>query len=129
MTCVYSVGPIDYFDGMQNVKSFRNTLRVKKDLSLTEVEEAELYGELWVEDFDEILQRAFDLVKRIEAAYWEGDVIQGPFVFSLPFPDEVSCKLGFMWKQQNNGTTFIVSPERLNHIENELLVYFGDEDL
>jgi hypothetical protein len=45
---------------------------------------------------------------------WEGDIRQGPFVCPLPAsgdggPDDYIIS----WKQDNNGTTFVASPEDL----------------
>ena len=52
------------------------------------------------------------------AAYehgWEGDFRQGPGIFWLP--DETGFIYGFVFKQDNNGTTYVISPKRLHWIE------------
>lgn len=42
---------------------------------------------------------------------WEGDITEGPYVFMLPMNDGGgTMTAGFIWKQSNNGTTFVVSP-------------------
>ncbi len=46
---------------------------------------------------------------------WDGDIYEGVFVFSIP--DEIACKIGFIWKQKNNGHTFVLSPVLLPHLE------------
>lgn len=43
-------------------------------------------------------------------AGWEGDFVRGPRVFWLPDPDSMTFRYAFAWKQQNNGSTFVVSP-------------------
>lgn len=45
---------------------------------------------------------------------WEGDFRQDPRVFWVPFDGEFSY--GFTFKQDNNGTTFVVSPVALPHL-------------
>ncbi|MCA7086064.1 hypothetical protein K7G19_20960 [Cupriavidus sp. DB3] len=60
-----------------------------------------------------------DLYKRAQTAAmhagWEGDFRQGPVVFWIPEQD--GFYPGFVWKQDNNGSTFVVSPVRLPHLE------------
>ena len=46
---------------------------------------------------------------------WEGDVRGCVRVFWLP--DEFELTYGFVWKQSNNGTTFVVSPKPLPHLQ------------
>lgn len=46
---------------------------------------------------------------------WEGDFRDSPRVFWLP--DELEFVYAFAWKQDNNGSTFIVSPKPLPHLE------------
>jgi hypothetical protein len=48
---------------------------------------------------------------------WEGDYRDAPCVFWLPSPDSSDMRYAFIWKQDNNGTTFIVSPFRLPWLE------------
>lgn len=42
---------------------------------------------------------------------WEGDFRIPPRVFFLP--NEVKFEYGFVFKQDNNGTTFVISPRPL----------------
>ena len=46
---------------------------------------------------------------------WEGDFREEPRVFWLP--DETGFEYAFAFKQDNNGTTFVVSPVRLPWVE------------
>lgn len=60
-----------------------------------------------------------DLKLAQEAAFqigWEGDVREGPFVCGLPGPSG-ACDFIIAWKQDNNGTTFVASRERLPWME------------
>lgn len=45
---------------------------------------------------------------------WEGDCSQGPYVAPLPAPDkEGRGRFVIGFKQSNNGTTFLASPDQL----------------
>ncbi|MDM1022090.1 hypothetical protein QSV37_17600 [Acinetobacter sp. VNK23] len=48
---------------------------------------------------------------------WEGDLIRGPYVFFLPDPQGMNIEYGFMFKQYNNGRTFIISPFELDYMD------------
>jgi hypothetical protein len=52
-----------------------------------------------------------------EAVGWEGDFREGPKVSVLPAAFEVGIAL--VWKQDNNGETFVVSPLELQYLEEE----------
>lgn len=47
---------------------------------------------------------------------WEGDV-RGADCVRFWVPDEVDFIDGFIWKQDNNGSCFVVSPVQLPHVE------------
>ncbi len=49
-----------------------------------------------------------------KAAGFEGDFSEEPRVFFIPEGGNLS--IGFLWKQPNNGTTFIASPVLLQHL-------------
>jgi len=54
-------------------------------------------------------------------AGWEGDVRGEVFVAALPPNDGgCSCPLMIAWKQDNNGTTFVYSPWRLENAVNPI---------
>lgn len=57
----------------------------------------------------EIHQAAFDLG-------WEGDTQDGAFVFYVP--NETQISRGYVWKQNNNGTTFVATLIPFVHLEN-----------
>jgi hypothetical protein len=46
---------------------------------------------------------------------WPGDVREGPYVFSIPA--ETNCALGVAWKEDNNGTTYVVSQMEMPWLE------------
>lgn len=47
---------------------------------------------------------------------WEGDV-RDDLIGRFLIPVEDGFAVGFIWKQENNGTCFIVSPVSLPHLE------------
>ena len=46
---------------------------------------------------------------------WEGDFMQGPYVFFIP--DEYEPLIGYVWKQSNNGDCFVACEVKLPHLE------------
>lgn len=46
---------------------------------------------------------------------WEGDFREDARVFWVP--DDTQLSYGFVWKQDNNGTTYVVSPVALPHLQ------------
>lgn len=61
-----------------------------------------------VEQFFADYERARGLAREVG---WEGDFRHPPQVFFLP--DEGTFAYAFVWKQENNGGTFIISPRPL----------------
>lgn len=58
----------------------------------------------------------FASAKYLASEYlWEEDFRHEPCVFRVP--DELEFVYGFVWKQDNNGTCFVVSPVALPHLE------------
>lgn len=47
---------------------------------------------------------------------WEGDFRCGPSLFFIPDPDRNYMNYGFVFKQYNNGMTFVISPIQLEHL-------------
>ena len=80
--------------------------------------------------------RLVDRVLKIAAtlgSYWEGDIRQGPFLFFIP--EEFQPAPCVVWKQDNNGTTFVASAVPLPHLEDHYglnerpLKFFMDADV
>lgn len=101
----YDINPIDY--GWE----FLPTLsEVAAKLAAAEAE-ARIAGDETaprMEDFWANFERAKELAKE---AGWEGDYRHEPHVFGIP--NEYTLQYGFVWKQHNNGSTFVVSPIEL----------------
>ena len=46
---------------------------------------------------------------------WEGDVREGPYYFAMPGESELD--IGYIVKQDNNGSCFVASPIELPHLD------------
>lgn len=106
---LYSLPPIDH--GWQHLKT------VKETLALIAKSDDEMHG---AGDFDSDEITSF--MRRWESAKeaakdhgWEGDFRGQPRVFWIPSENEFD--VGFVFKQDNNGTTFVVSPQELPSVE------------
>jgi hypothetical protein len=95
----YRTGPIDHWAGLLS----------KRDL----------LGSTWITGFQEDLQQLAKVGAALKRLWWEGDIAAGPWFFSMPDPDCCCMRLGFILKQLNNGSTFIVSPFSIPHLEDE----------
>lgn len=49
---------------------------------------------------------------------WEGDFAVKPRIFSIPDVDGLVFRIGFAFKQHNDGSSFLISPVPLNFFEN-----------
>lgn len=49
---------------------------------------------------------------------WQGDVMAGPFLVPVPI-GEPECEHIIAWKQRRGGATFIVSPSRIDQMEDK----------
>jgi hypothetical protein len=57
---------------------------------------------------------------------WEGDVVGCIRTFFVPVDD--GFRQGYVWKQHNNGTSFVASPVRFEHLDNSCFnrEFYGD---
>lgn len=107
---VYAIGPIDFgWEHLATVEDFAAKLaaidaRVRVNGWSGEFINSEMFIGLW--------EQAKEQAK---AAGWEGDFREPPAVFFIP--ENSTFMFGFVIKQDNNGTTFVVSPRRLPHLE------------
>lgn len=102
----YYILPIDFgWDYLPSVDEFAEKLaRSDLDIKLGK----ELYREQRLDQFIADFKEAQELARQVG---WEGDFRGGPSVFCIPVESEIVY--GFVWKQDNNGDTLVVSPEPL----------------
>lgn len=102
----YSIIPIDFgWERLQTVEEVAASMAEEKAAEIVHGQPS--YSEPLEKFFSDIKQ-ARELAKK---AGWEGDYRDRPRVFWLP--DEGSFSYGFAWKQDNNGTTYVISPHPL----------------
>lgn len=107
----YQVAPIDW--GWEQLRTVEDTARALADVDVRE----RLSGEaIYIADpsLDTFLARWDAAKDSARRSGWEGDFRQGPYVFWVPTED--GMQFGFVFKQDNNGTTFVVSPVELPHL-------------
>lgn len=101
----YKIGPVDH--GWEHLQTVQETLVKLSSNAESEITHNDI-------DPDEVLNflNAWKSAKQTAVEKgWEGDFRHKPCVFWLP--SEVSFEFGFVFKQDNNGTTFILSPQPL----------------
>lgn len=95
---VYEIAPIDF--GWERLKSVEQTL-----LEMFDDETCESDIGRFAKDW----HKAKELAKK---KGWDGDFRQQPAVFWMPW-HELEMVYGFVFKQENNGITYVVSPVKL----------------
>ena len=108
---IYETTPIDLFEGMIPIEAYVRQIPKEDDIGTC-------YNVLDVILLAMKCSRDISLAKKSE---WDGDV-RFMHVFSLPNPDTYSSIIGFVWKQKNDGTTYICSPVKLPWISDEYLL-------
>lgn len=102
---IYVVPPIDFhWEFLHEVDNVSKLLK--------EGGEALEWSSLNHEEFNDNWAQAQEAAKEYG---WEGDFRDPPRV--LWFPVDIEFAYGFCFKQGNNGTTFVISPIRLLHME------------
>ena len=104
-------GPIDYFSGCVPFNDYVKEI----------YESSSLYpeSECGIRERFKALSQIYGEVSDAMQDFmsWEGDIVEnGLLVFALPC-DSCETKVGFIWKQENNGSTFVASPFPLPWLE------------
>ena len=103
---VYDVSPIDAgWEFLPTVKEFAAKILDEAGEGLTE--ESQYSLPQFLADWNEAQKQA-------KSKRWEGDHRTPPRVMMLPGENEFIY--GFVIKQDNNGTTFVISPEQLPYL-------------
>lgn len=108
----YRIAPMDFgWERLVPVDEYVASL-VKEDKEVR-IETPTEFG-MNVLIFYGFLHRALDAGRKVG---WEGDFRGEPYVGFLPDPHEPRTYL--VWKQENNGDTFVVSPVELPYLEKQ----------
>ena len=106
---IYEITPIDsHWDLLPSVAD------VAAQLARSEAEELSGNGGCGLPSCEDFLNDWVKAKMQAEASGWEGDIRTGPVVFWLP--SETIFEYGFVFKQDNNGTTFVISPKELPYL-------------
>jgi hypothetical protein len=102
---VYEIAPIDMrWDFLPTVESTSAEIKNQEDQTGREGDPAsDEFASAWEDAQDLAAERG-----------WDGDFRSPARVFWVP--DEGEFHFGFVFKQDNNGTTYVVSPVELPHL-------------
>ncbi|QIG53902.1 hypothetical protein G6N82_06805 [Altererythrobacter sp. BO-6] len=110
----YYISPIDFgWEFLPSVHDFAARL-AQDDLDIRLGRT--LYGQPRLDRFLADFEQAKELATQVG---WEGDFRGDPCVFCIPIENEIVY--GFVWKQENNGDTLVVTPTPLPWL-NELVL-------
>ena len=117
----YELSPID--NGWEHLKTVEETMQLMLDqISGPNAGRDCLSGAAYLlteaREFVNSWRQAQKLAKQVG---WEGDFTQEPHVFWLPEPGSPTLIHGFIIKQANNGTTFVISPVPLMYLETDCM--------
>ncbi len=102
----YCIDPIDFWPHLTPLTEFMTST----------IQAAQCSGE-----FVDNLFRLCNLIKSMEGMeFWDLDITEGIYVCSIPMGAECcgdSWSYMLIWKQSNNGSTFIVSEVELKHMK------------
>lgn len=114
---VYPMNPVDF--GWENFRTVEETLaRLCDDIKKVMTERENYYSHVFsgpIEELDAFVSLYNMSLIAARKAGWEGDMREDAVV--VPIIEDPECSYGFMWKQDNNGTTFVILPRedmRLN---------------
>ena len=108
----YHIAPIDF--GWENLPTVADVARKlgAETAAATAMKQRNAEPILEVSEFLLAWQAARD---RAYTVGWEGDFRGDPVVFWLPVDD--GFRFGFAFKQENNGSTFVISPVPMPWLE------------
>ncbi|MBV4413324.1 hypothetical protein J0B02_10910 [Enterobacteriaceae bacterium YMB-R22] len=106
----YSIYPIDYDWDMLNTVNETVSRLVENSECDSDQDNPKAYGRLT--QFLASWESAKELAKKVG---WEGDFRHEPYVLWFPYEGCFHC--GFVFKQENNGNTYVISPIELPHLK------------
>lgn len=112
---VYAISPIDWhWEHLQSVEAVAQKISSEHAALLLERDDDDAYYDDGV-SLDEFLSDWKSAREAATAKGWAGDFRQPPVVFWIP--DETGFRYGFAFKQDKNGTTFIIAPLQMRWLE------------
>lgn len=113
---VYEIAPIDF--GWHNLKPVSKLAGelAQQQFSTAALDPEDRMSNSEDPNVEDFMARWESAKSAARSAGWDGDFRQEPVVFWLP--GDTEFVYGFVIKQDNNGTTYIVSPIELPHLKN-----------
>lgn len=110
----YYINAIDFgWEYLPSVNEFAERLaRIDLEIKLDKQPHDEMRLDQFITDY----KKAQELATR---EGWEGDFRGDPCVFCIPIENEIVY--GFVWKQDNNGDTLVVTPQPLPWLESQVI--------
>ena len=109
----YHLGPIDSnWEYLQTVEAVAVDLATKEAQYAVGKNDPQFGPDLPLTDFIRDWELAQEMARQ---AGWEGDFREPPRVFWVPC--ETAFVYGFAFKQDNNGTTYVMSPVEMPHLK------------
>jgi hypothetical protein len=107
----YEIAPIDF--GWENLKTVRETA-----VALLESGQASaLKNDIDASDLQDFLISWESAKTAASEKGWDGDLKGEPVVMWIP--NDTEFNYGFAFKQDNNGTTYVMSPVEMPWLESE----------
>lgn len=107
----YSVPPIDFgWEHMQTVEAVAQRLAVEAATIAVKGTSPDFDYESHI-NYQEFLRQWKSAQEQAQDLGWEGDHRHAPVVFWVPTDNGFEC--GFVIKQDNNGSSFVLSPVRM----------------
>jgi hypothetical protein len=119
---VYNVGIIDHFNGLTHLNEYIKKIKRNEDSSFSEPRDD-------LVSLQKFVVEALCEALNAKGLAWEGDLRNNTiFVGGIPISnDDLTCKKFLVIKQNNNGSTFVISPIPFGHLKDEL-IDFSNED-
>ena len=107
----YEIPPIDH--GWDNLKTVRETAAALLERSGSTIRKNDVDDS----DFQSFLRSWESAKDAASVKGWDGDFRHEPVVMWIP--NDTEFNYGFAFKQDNNGTTYIISPVEMPWLESE----------
>jgi len=105
---LYECPPLDWFEALKSFEEYLEGIKLQHEgIKSDNVVEGEINEAITL-----LMEACYIAAKN---SSWEGDIRTGPFVVGLP--GDCDAKILIIFKQDNDGTTFLLSPVELPYLK------------